>query len=79
MGKFYDEDIEKSPRIQKLIDHLYEKLPVIEADRAVLLTESYKETEGDVYKRQRQSRESDQHIQGGAISGRQQQGGKDQG
>lgn len=47
MGKFYDEDIEKSPRIQKLIDHLYEKLPVIEADRAVLLTESYKETEGE--------------------------------
>lgn len=47
MNKFYEDDIEKSPRIQKLIDHLYEKLPVIEADRAVLLTESYKETEGE--------------------------------
>ena len=47
MKKFYDGDIEKSPRIQKLIDHLYGKMPVIEADRAVLLTDSYKETEGE--------------------------------
>ncbi len=39
--------IEKSPRIQKLIDHLYEKMPAIEADRAVLLTESFKETESE--------------------------------
>ncbi len=37
--------IEKSPRIQKLIDHLFEKMPQIEADRACLLTESFKETE----------------------------------
>lgn len=47
MKKFYDGDIEKSPRIQKLIDHLYAKMPVIEADRAVLLTESYQNTEGE--------------------------------
>ena len=38
--------IEKSPRIQKLVDHLYANMPEIEADRAELITESYKETEG---------------------------------
>ena len=38
--------IEKSPRIQRLIDHLYANMPEIEADRAELVTESYKETEG---------------------------------
>jgi formate C-acetyltransferase len=47
MNHYYSEDIAKSPRIQKLIDHLYAKLPVVEADRAVLLTESYKTTEGE--------------------------------
>ena len=45
--KFYTEPIAKSPRIEKLVDALYEKLPQIEADRAVLLTESYKATEGE--------------------------------
>ena len=45
MGRFYDEDIKKSPRIDRLISHLYAKMPVIEADRAVLLTESYRETD----------------------------------
>ena len=39
-------EIKKSPRIQSLVDQLFEKLPEIESDRAVLLTESYKETEG---------------------------------
>ncbi len=39
--------IEKSPRIQKLVDHLYENMPEIEADRAVLLTESFKQTENE--------------------------------
>ena len=38
--------IEKSPRIQRLIDHLYANMPEIEADRAELITESYKQTEG---------------------------------
>ena len=47
MGKYYDGDVEKRPRIQKLIDDLYDHMPVIEADRAVFLTESYKETEGE--------------------------------
>ena len=37
--------IEKSPRIQRLIDHLYSSTPEIEADRAELITESYMETE----------------------------------
>lgn len=38
-------DIPKSERITKLIDHLFEKKPRVECDRAVLLTESYKKTE----------------------------------
>ena len=45
--KFYTEPIVKSPRIQKLVDALFEKMPQSEADRAILLTESYKETEGE--------------------------------
>ena len=45
--KFYTEPIAKSPRISKLVDALYEKMPRIEADRAVLLTESYRSTEGE--------------------------------
>ncbi len=43
---YYTEPVAKSPRIPVLIDDLYKKLPEIEADRAVLVTESYKETEG---------------------------------
>ncbi len=39
--------LKKSERIDKLINHLFEKMPEIEADRAVLLTESYKMTEGE--------------------------------
>ena len=38
--------IEKSPRIAQLVHDLYENMPEIEADRAELITESYKETEG---------------------------------
>lgn len=45
--QFYSEPIQKSPRIQGLIDHLYATKPQIEADRAVLLTESYKQTENE--------------------------------
>lgn len=40
-------DIEKSPRIQRLVDHLYAKLPEIEAARGVIITESYRETENE--------------------------------
>lgn len=45
MKPVYTAKIEKSERIPKLIEHLFEKMPEIEADRAVLLTESYKQTE----------------------------------
>lgn len=37
--------LEKSERIPKLIDHLFDHMPAIESDRAVLLTESYRQTE----------------------------------
>ena len=37
--------IEKSARIDKLVDALYEKMPVIESARGLLVTESYKMTE----------------------------------
>ncbi|MBO5027356.1 MAG: glycyl radical protein [Clostridia bacterium] len=37
--------IEKSARIPKLIDALYEKMPEIESARGLLVTESYKQTE----------------------------------
>ena len=47
MEKFQTSDISKSPRIQKLVDALYEHMPVIESARAKLITESYKETEGE--------------------------------
>ena len=45
MKSVYSAKIEKTERIPKLIAHLFEKMPEIEADRAVLLTESYKQTE----------------------------------
>ena len=45
MKRVYSDKIEKTERIPKLIEHLFEKMPEIEADRAVLLTESYKQTE----------------------------------
>ena len=47
MGNYYDGEIEKRPRIQKLMDDLYDHMPEIEADRAVILTRSYQETEGE--------------------------------
>ena len=47
MKSYYTQPIEKSPRIDALIDALYKNMPEIEADRAVLLTESYRETEGE--------------------------------
>ncbi len=47
MEIFQTSDIPKSPRIQKLVDALYEHMPVIESARAKLITESYKETEGE--------------------------------
>ena len=43
MEKFQTSDIPKSPRIQKLVDALYEHMPVIESARAKLITECYEE------------------------------------
>ena len=47
MKTFYTEDIKKTDRIGRLVENLYKKMPEIEADRAVLLTESYRQTEGE--------------------------------
>lgn len=47
MKKFNLANFPKSERITKLVEDLYEKMPEIEADRAVLLTESYRRTEGE--------------------------------
>lgn len=44
---FNTTDIPKSARITRLVDHLYEKMPVIESARAKLITESYQTTEGE--------------------------------
>lgn len=44
--KYNAEPVAKSSRIPALIEDLYRELPEVEADRAVWLTESYRETEG---------------------------------
>lgn len=44
---FNTTDIPKSARITRLVDRLYEKMPVIESARAKLITESYQATEGE--------------------------------
>ncbi len=46
MQSVYTDKIDRSARIPVLIEHLFAKMPEIEADRAVLLTASYRETEG---------------------------------
>ena len=46
MERFYTAELPKSDRIPRLVEHLYAKMPEIESARAVLLTESYRETEG---------------------------------
>ncbi len=47
MEKFYEQEIPKTDRIPKLVEHLFAKMPEIESARAVLLTESYRATEGE--------------------------------
>lgn len=47
MRKFNTTDIPMTDRIRGLIDDLFAKMPEIETDRAVLLTESYKQTENE--------------------------------
>ena len=39
------EKIKITPRAQRLRDMLFDKMPQIEADRAVIVTKSYRETE----------------------------------
>ena len=45
MAKYYNQELPKSPRIDMLKEALFASKPRIEADRAVILTESYKATE----------------------------------
>ncbi len=47
MKTYRNVGIDKSPRITRLVDCLFEKLPEIESARAILLTESYRQTEGE--------------------------------
>ncbi len=44
---YTDYKIGKTPRISRLIEQLFAEKPQIEADRGVLITESYKATEGE--------------------------------
>lgn len=45
--KFVIEECEKTPRIGKLVEDLFRKMPQIEHYRAVLYTESFRNTEGE--------------------------------
>ena len=45
LKKFHVQEIAKSPRIGRLKEQLFAQMPELEADRAVLLTESYRQTE----------------------------------
>jgi len=47
LNQYDSTPIEKSERIPKLIADLYAKMPGIESARAILLTESYRQTEGE--------------------------------
>lgn len=47
MKRFNTTDLKRTERIDKLIENLFAKMPEIEADRAVLITESYKKTENE--------------------------------
>ena len=46
MAKYYVNEIAKTDRITRLVANLYAKMPEIESARAKLITESYRETEG---------------------------------
>lgn len=45
MDVYTGQPIKKSKRIEKLVENLYKKMPEIEADRACLITEAYKQNE----------------------------------
>ena len=46
MNTYNATPVAKSDRIKRLVEHLYAKMPEIEAARAELITESYQATEG---------------------------------
>lgn len=45
MKKYDSSRVQKTERITKLVEHLYAKMPEIESARAILVTESYRQTE----------------------------------
>ena len=47
MANFNSTRIQRTDRIQKLIDDLYADMPEVESARAILITESYKATENE--------------------------------
>ena len=47
MAKYNSAKVPKSERITRLVERLYAKMPEIESARAVLLTESYRQTEDE--------------------------------
>lgn len=47
MKTYLTQSIEKRERIDRLVADLFAEMPQIEAERAVLLTESYRQTEGE--------------------------------
>lgn len=47
MSSYNSSRISKTDRITRLVEHLYAKMPEIESARAVLLTESYRQTENE--------------------------------
>lgn len=47
MKSYYTAELPKSSRISGLVEDLYRKMPEIESARALLITESYKKTEGE--------------------------------
>ncbi|MEF9942294.1 MAG: glycyl radical protein [Lachnospiraceae bacterium] len=47
MEKYFSTEISKTDRIPFLVETLFEKMPEIESARAILITESYKQTESE--------------------------------
>ncbi len=47
MKRYDSTPVAKSDRITRLVEHLFRKMPEIESARAILVTESYKNTEGE--------------------------------
>lgn len=47
MAKYNSSKIAKTERITRMVEHLFAKMPEIESARAVLLTESYRQTESE--------------------------------